>query len=142
MRLGDTFRKVTICFFWNLFQQITLLCHLESYVLLKACWECHFSLTEYQTVADVLNKFLINIVPNMKISTDHGNDNDFIATNDEVTNAVNNFKNHSSIIMIKSKKKNDQSFSFGLVTYDDVLKKQKLFTLQKPPSNLIFQLKF
>ena len=59
----------------------------------------------------------------MKISTDHGNDNDFIATNDEVTNAVNNFKNHSSIIMIKSKKKNDQSFSFGPVTYDDVSKK-------------------
>ena len=115
---------------------------MESYVLLKACWECHFSLTEYQVVADVLNKFLINIVPNMKISTDHGNDNDFIATNDEVTNAVNNFKNHSSIIMIKSKKKNDQSFSFGPVTYDDVLKKRKLFTLQKPPSNLIFQLKF
>ena len=30
---------------------------------------------------------------------------------------------YSNIIVIKNKKKNDQSFSFGPVTYDDVLKK-------------------
>ena len=58
----------------------------------------------------------------MKISTDHGYDNDFIATDDLVTNAVNKFSNHSSIIMIKNREKNDQIFSFGPVTYDDVLK--------------------
>ena len=57
----------------------------------------------------------------MKTFTDHGYDNDFIATDDQVTNAVYKFRNHSSIIMIKNKKKNDQSFSFGPVTYDDVL---------------------
>lgn len=38
---------------------------------------------------------------------------------------MNKFKNHPSIIMIENKKKNDQSFSFGLVTYDNVLKKLK-----------------
>ena len=59
----------------------------------------------------------------MKISTDHGYENDFITTDYQVTNAVNKFRNHSSIIMIKNKKKNDQNFSFDLVTYDDVLKK-------------------
>ena len=59
----------------------------------------------------------------MKISTDHGYDNDFIATDDQVTNAVNKSRNHSSIIMIKNKKKNDQRFSFGPVTDVDVLKK-------------------
>ena len=80
-------------------------------------------ITEDQAVAEVFNKFFINIVPNLKISTDHGYDNDFIATDDQVANAVNKFRNHSSIIMIKNKKKNDQSFSFGPVTYDDVLKK-------------------
>ena len=79
-------------------------------------------ITEDQAVADVFNKFFINIVQNLKISTDHGYDNDFIATDDQVTNAVNKFRNHSSIIMIKNKKKNNQSFSFGPVTYDDVLK--------------------
>ena len=79
-------------------------------------------ITEDQAVAEVINKFFINIVPNLKISTDHGYDNDFIATDDQVTNAVNKFRNHSSIIMIKNKKVTDQSFSFGPVTYDDVLK--------------------
>ena len=80
-------------------------------------------ITEDQAVAEVLNKFFFNIVPNLKISTVHGYDNDFIATDDQATNAVNKFRNHSSIIIIKNKKINDQSFSFDPVTYDDVLKK-------------------
>ena len=60
---------------------------------------------EDQAVAEVFIKFFISIVPNLKISTDHGYDTDFIATDDQVTNAVNTFRNHSSIIMIKNKKK-------------------------------------
>ena len=62
-------------------------------------------ITEDQAVAEVFNNFFINIVPNLKISTDHGYDNDFIATDDQVINAVNKFRNHSSIIMIKNKEK-------------------------------------
>ena len=88
-------------------------------------------ISEDQTVAEVFNKFFINIVPNMKISTDHGYDNYFIATDDQVTNSINKFRNHPSIIMIKSKKKNYQSFSFGPVTYDDVLKKVKTLDTAK-----------
>ena len=61
--------------------------------------------TEDQAVAEVYNKFFINIAPSMKISTDHGYDNDFIATDDQVASTVNKFRNHSSIIMIKGKKK-------------------------------------
>ena len=53
----------------------------------------------------ISNKFFINIVvPFLKISTDHGDDNDFIATDDQAKNVVNKFRNHSSIIMIKNKK--------------------------------------
>ena len=40
----------------------------------------------------------------------HGYDKDFIATVDQVTNAVNKFRNHPSIIRITNKKKNNQSF--------------------------------
>ena len=68
----------------------------------------------------------------MKIPTDHGYDNDFIATDDQVTNAVNKSRNHSSIIMIKNKKKNDQRFSFGPVTDVDVLKKVNTVDTAKP----------
>ena len=58
-------------------------------------------ITEDQAIAEVFNKFFINIVRNLKISTDHGYDNDFIATDDQVTNAVDKFRNHLSISMIK-----------------------------------------
>ena len=60
-----------------------------------------------------------------------------------VTNALNKFRNQPSIIMIKNKK-NDQKFSFGPVTYYDVLKKIKLASAktQKRLSNLVFQLTF
>ena len=49
----------------------------------------------------------------MKISTDHGYDADFMPTDDQVTNALNKFKNHLCIVMINIKKKNDQTFSFN-----------------------------
>ena len=42
-------------------------------------------------VVEVFNKFFISIVPNLKISTNHGY-NDFTATDDQVTNAVNKFR--------------------------------------------------
>ena len=97
-------------------------------------------ITEVQAAVEVFNKFFVNIVPNLKTSTDCGYDNDFIATGNQVTNTVNKFRNHSSIIMIKKKK--DKIFSFSPVTYDNVLKKQTLLTLKKSLRNLILQLKF
>ena len=62
-------------------------------------------ITEVQAAVEVFNKFFVNIVPNLKTSTDCGYDNDFIATGNQVTNTVNKFRNHSSIIMIKKKKR-------------------------------------
>ena len=61
--------------------------------------------TKHQAVAVLFNKFIINIAPNLKRSTDHRYDNDFIATDEQVTNVVNKFRNHSSIVMIKPIKK-------------------------------------
>ena len=63
------------------------------------------------------------MVPNLKILTNHNYDTDFLVTNDQVANALNKFRNHPSIIMIKNKRKTDQYFSFGPVTYDNILKK-------------------
>ena len=61
--------------------------------------------TDDLAVAEAFNKFLINLVQNLKTSIDHGYDNDFITTSFQVVNTANKFKNHSSIIMIKNKKK-------------------------------------
>ena len=80
-------------------------------------------ISEDQKVAEVFRKVFINIVPNLKISPNHNYDTDFIVPNNQVTNTVNKFRNHPSIVTIKSKRKIDQCFSFGPATYDDILKK-------------------
>ena len=48
----------------------------------------------------VVNKFFINIVPNLKIPTNHNYDTDFLVINDQVADALNKFRNHPSIVMI------------------------------------------
>ena len=63
-----------------------------------------------------------NIVLNLKIPTNHNYDTDFLVTNDQVANTLNKFRNHPSIFMTKNKRKTDQCFSFGPVTYDVTLK--------------------
>ena len=50
-----------------------------------------------------------------------------MSTDDQVMNAINKFRNYTSIVM----KKDDQSFSFGPVTYDDVLKKVNTLDVAK-----------
>ena len=79
-------------------------------------------ISEDQVVAEVFNKFFINIVPNLKILTNHNYDTDFLVMNDQVSNALTKYKNHLSIVMIKIKRKTDQCFSFGRLTYDDIVK--------------------
>ena len=80
-------------------------------------------ISEDQAVAEVFNKFFFNIVPNLKIPTNHKYDTDFLVTNSQVPNALNKFRNHPSIIMINNKRKTNQCFSFGPVTYANILKK-------------------
>ena len=77
-------------------------------------------ISEDQAVAEVFNKFFSKIVPNLKIPTNQNYDTDFL-----VANALNKFRNHPSIIMINNKRNANQCFSFGPVTYDDILKKKK-----------------
>ena len=50
-------------------------------------------ISEDQVVAEVFNRFFINIVPNLKIPTDHNYDTDFLVTNGRVANALNKFRN-------------------------------------------------
>ena len=100
------------------------------------------AISEDQAVAEVFNKFFIDIVPNLKIPTNHNYDTDFLVTNDQVANALNKLRNQPSIIMIKNRRKADQCFSFGPGTYSDILKKQIILTLRRHLNNLVFQLRF
>ena len=65
-------------------------------------------ISEDQVLAEVFNKFFINIGPNLKIPTNYNYDTDFIVTNDQISNALNKFRNHPSIIMTKNKRKTEQ----------------------------------
>ena len=63
-------------------------------------------ISEDQAVVEFFNKFFINKVPNMKISPNHNYDTDFIVTNDQVTNALNKFRNYQKYCYDKKQKKN------------------------------------
>ena len=101
-------------------------------------------ISEDKAVAEVFNKFFVNIVLNLKIPINHNYDIDLLVTNDQVANALNKFRDHPSIIMIKNKRNANQCFSFGPVAYDDILKKknQIILTLLRHLNNLMFQLGF
>ena len=72
-------------------------------------------ISDDKAIAEVFNKFFINIVPNLKIPVENNIDHDFTETDDLVLNAINKFKNHPSIIMIKRKNNPCGSFSFSSV---------------------------
>ena len=80
-------------------------------------------------VAETFNKFFVNIVPNLKIPTNHDFDINFKVTGDPIVDAINKYENHPSIIMIKNK--NKTQFSFTMVEYDDILKKVKKLNTSK-----------
>ena len=76
---------------------------------------------ENMQIAEIFNKFFVNIVPSLKIlpkenyETDVGNDDE------PILNYINKFKNHSSIKPIKSRKKEEQTFTFNYVSFEEVL---------------------
>ena len=82
------------------------------------------TISDDKAIAEVFNKFFINIVPNLRMPLENNLDHDFTETDDLVLNAINKFKNHLSIIMIKRKNKCG-IFSFSSVQYDDILEKTK-----------------
>ena len=79
-------------------------------------------ISEDQVEAECFNKLFINIRSNLKIPTNRNYDTNFIITNDRVINAINKFRNHRTVVMIKDERKIDQCFSFDTVTDDFILK--------------------
>ena len=80
-------------------------------------------ITDDKAIAEIFNEFYVNIVPNLKISMENNFDTEFVKTENPVLNAVNKYKNHPSVIMMKEKIKPIEKFSFFPVQYDDILRK-------------------
>ena len=51
-------------------------------------------------VAEIFNKFFVNIVPNLNIPISHNYNADFLKADDPVIKALNKYKYHPSIVMI------------------------------------------
>ena len=102
-------------------------------------------ISEDMEIAETFNEFFVNIVPSLKISqkenyeTDVGNDNELIL------NYINKFENHPSIKLIKSRKREEQTFTFSYVfsyLMKRFLTKLGNYKLRKRYNKMIFQQKF
>ena len=80
-------------------------------------------ISDDKEIAEVFNEFFISIILN--VTTDHFQNPDFQRTKNPVLNAINKYKYHPSIAMIKNKIDKQFKFSFTTVQYEDVLKKFK-----------------
>ena len=96
-------------------------------------------------IADVFNEFFINIVPDLNITTDHFQNPDFQITENPLLNAINKYKYHPNIAMIKSKIDKQCKFSFTTVQCEDILKKFKSLKISKAsqqsdiPTNILIE---
>ena len=99
-------------------------------------------ISDDKEVAEVFNKFFVNIVPDLKIPASHNCNKDFQKTNDPVLNAINKYKYHPSIVMIKSKTDSQRKFSFTSVQYEDVLRKIKSLNILKASQKSNIPIKF
>ena len=72
-------------------------------------------------IAETFKEFFVNIVPSLNISPKENYKTDVENDNEPILNYINKFKNHPSIKVIKSRKKEEQTFSFNYVSYEEVL---------------------
>ena len=121
---NKTFWKIVKPLFTDKVQIKSKITLIEKKVISKQGQESNHTekiISDDKAIAEVFNKFFINIVPNLKIPVENNIDHDFTETDDLVLNAINKFKNHPSIIMIKRKNNPYGRFSFSSVQYDDIL---------------------
>ena len=78
-------------------------------------------ISEDMEIAKTFNEFSVNIVPSLKISPKENYETDVGNDNEPILNYINKFKNHPSIKVIKSRKKEEQTFTFSYVSYEEVL---------------------
>ena len=78
----------------------------------------------------------MNIVPSLKISPKENYKIDVGNDNEPILNYINKFKNHPSIKVIKSRKKEQKTFSFSYVSYEEILNEiRKLQTVTTKEQN-------
>ena len=75
-------------------------------------------ISEDMEIAETFNEFFVNIVPSLKISPKENYETDVGNDNEPILNYINKFKNHPSIKVIKSRKKEEQTFTSNYVSHE------------------------
>ena len=87
-------------------------------------------------IAKTFNEFFVNIVPSLKISPKENYETGVGNDNEPTLNYINKFKNHPSIKVIKSRKKEEQTLTFNYVSCEEVLTEiRKLQTTKTTQQN-------
>ena len=93
-------------------------------------------MSEDKEVAETFKEFFVNTVASLKISPKENYETDVRNDNKLILNYINKFKSHLIIKVIKSRKKEEQTFIFNYVSYEEVLKKiRKLQTMKTSQQN-------
>ena len=87
-------------------------------------------------IAETFNEFFVDIVPSLKVSPKENYEADVGNDDESILNYINKLKNHPSIKVIKSRKKEEQTFTFSYVSYEEVLNEiRKLQTTKTTQQN-------
>ena len=80
-------------------------------------------LEKNDNVADVRNKFFINVVSNLNIPKYHDKSVNIDYTEDTIARSIEQYKNHLSIVAIKSKSTN-KYFKFNSISKAEIEKEK------------------
>ena len=93
-------------------------------------------ISEDMDIAETFNEFFVNIVASLKILPKENYETDIKNDKNPTLNYISKFKNHPSIKVIKSRKKEEQTFTFSYVSYEEVLNEiRKLQTTETTQQN-------
>ena len=93
-------------------------------------------ISEDMEIAETFNEFFVNIVPSLKISPKENYETDVGNDNEPILNYINKFKNHPSIKVIKSRKKEEQTFTSNYVSHEQFFNEtRKLQTTKMTQQN-------
>ena len=74
-------------------------------------------------IVETFNEFFVTMVSSLKVSLKENYETDVENDNEPILNYIKKFKNHPSIKVIKSRKKEEQTFTLNYVSYEEVLNK-------------------
>ena len=95
-------------------------------------------ISDHSGIGRTFNEFFGNIYTSLKILPKKNCETDVRNDNHPILNYINKCKNHPSIKSIKSRKKEDQTFTFNYVSYEEVLNEiRKLQTTKTIHQNKI-----